>query len=153
MEDVVDEEQYKLASSLKAAKRGYRDVYRRIREAQLGMQSRSRDVVEAKMELFRRFNEWFAQARADETLTLRAAGLGGADEEELLDASEQFDRVEMQRIILEDPDSVSFHTAKKSLKKMTPVSSRTLRGEKAKASISRKMEREVALNFGYKSTR
>ena len=70
-----------------------------------------------------------------------------------MDASEQFDRVEMQRIILEDPDSVSFHTAKKSLKKMTPVSSRTLRGEKAKASISRKMEREVALNFGYKSTR
>lgn len=154
-EDIVDEEQYKYLQSLKMAKRHYREVYQQVRDSQLQVQTCSRDVVAAKVDLYKRFNEWYPRSMSNlsrDSLLRKMDTLQADEDNELLDASEQFDKVEMQRIILEDPDSLAFHTAKKSLKKMTPLAKgKTLRGEKAKATMTRKMERELALNFGLKS--
>ncbi|UPR05061.1 kinesin [Chloropicon primus] len=156
-QDVVDEEQYKYMQSLKTAKRNYREVYQKVRDSQLQVQTCSRDVVAAKVDLYKRFNDWYPRTMAnvvsrDELLAkMNSLSVQADEENELLDASEHFDKVEMQRIILEDPDSLAFHTAKKSLKKMTPLAKgKTLRGEKAKATMTRRMERDLALNFGLK---
>lgn len=150
--EIIDEEQYKYMQSLKMAKRRYREVYQSVRDSQLQVQTCSRDVVAAKVDLYKRFNDWYPMISREELLAKMNVLSVQADEDgELLDASEQFDKVEMQRIILEDPDSLAFHTAKKSLKKMTPLAKgKTLRGEKAKATMTRKMERDLALNFGLK---
>ena len=156
-EGVVDDERYKYMQSLKAAKRKYREVYQKVRDSKLQVQTCSRDVVAAKVDLYKRFNDWYPRTMSnvmsrDELLAKMGGMSVKADEDgELLDASEQFDKVEMQRIILEDLDSLAFHTAKKSLKKMTPLAKgKTLRGEKAKATMTRRMERDLALNFGLK---
>jgi len=44
-------------------------------------------------------------------------GLGSQKEDEVLDVGEQFEQLELQRIMSEHPDSLSFYNARKSMKK------------------------------------
>ncbi len=94
---------YKFLQSLKMAKRRYRETHRQVRDSQLQVQTCSRDVVAAKVDLYKRFNDWYPRNASRETLVrrLEAHAPGGGhghddDNDELLDASEQFDKVEMQ---------------------------------------------------------
>ena len=74
-------------------------------------------------ELLDGFNSWFQDNAPPEAL-------GGADVDEdgdAVDVGEAFDRMQMQRITAQDPDSLAFHTATRGLALKAPPGKRVTR--------------------------
>ena len=128
-------EVFELKTELKQMKMTFRAESDRLTALKPGLRPLQIDAHQAKERLIEAFEEWHANHPLEE------------DPE--LDAAEQFEQVELQHMMLEDPDSVAFFMAKKSTK--TPKKSRNSQNkldEKSKGSMARKKEKEAALNFG-----
>ena len=112
--EVIDEEEFAFFKQLKDQKAAYRGAFEELRQMKDETAYLSQLVDQCRHKLMSGF-EAFYESRYG------AAGpdtdLGPAVDEqgEVLDYGEQFERMEMERIVAQDPESLSFYNATKSV--------------------------------------
>jgi hypothetical protein len=111
MEDVVDEEEFLLMKSEREAKRAYRSAYEALRETRSEIEAAAARADQAKAALIADFDKWHADVLADE-LSPRAPA--DDDDDDKLDDQEQFDKMEIDRVVSQDPDAVAYFQAQKT---------------------------------------
>lgn len=124
-EDIVDEEEFKLMKDLKEAKRSYKNSYEQLlKDKSLSNQLQTR-VEDCKAVLSSGFNVWNAKREKEigaltfgnNTLDAKKNLLdtyAASETSDQLDDQEAFERMEEERIIAQDPDSLSFFHAQKA---------------------------------------
>jgi hypothetical protein len=105
--DVVDSDAYATMAQLKAAKMHYRRAYDDVKELRTAIEPVTSAVQEGRAALVEEFQAWYARGAS--------GGLGGIGQEE--DYGEQFENMELQRILETDPESTAYFEAKKTLKR------------------------------------
>jgi len=111
-EGIVDSEQYKVLQELKMAKTLYRKAFDEVKEMRISLEPIAAAVQDWRAQLVEDFQAWYVE-NSGGTL-----GTGGEDEDGALDYAEQFEHLELARILQEDPESSAFHTARKTLKRL-----------------------------------
>lgn len=124
-DDVVDGEEMRLVRELKDAKQRYRNHFEQLSNKQKEMQSAQQDADQAKSSLVDAWQQWLNQGTSTKkTLDFSLAGgrdmyfddvqqqPGDATDE--LDDQEAFDKLEAERVMSNDPDSMAFFTAQKT---------------------------------------
>lgn len=132
--EVIDEEEYALIKACKEKKRDYQDCFQR-RQNILNETNYLKNLVEKiRVALANAFTSWYkstygvdagASATSSKSVTFSAtaappvvvpaaAKRTGGDEDQL-DDGEQFERLEAERVMQEDPESMSFYAARKQL--------------------------------------
>ena len=107
-DDVVDEEEFVLMRAGRDAKRAYRDAHGAWLSAKRDFNDATKAVEAAKTTLVDSFQNYFARIQA-------GAGFGELEgPEDKLDDQEQFDKLEMERIVSQDPDALAFFQAQKT---------------------------------------
>ncbi len=104
-EDIVDEEEFRLMKELREAKRTYKNGYERLQKVKVSIQEAQMRVAKVKDHLASSFLTRSSQNQFDGEAT------GPADQ---LDDQEAFDRLETQRVMDTDPDSLAFFHANKT---------------------------------------
>jgi len=107
---VIDEEEYALIRQLKNAKRQYQVHFqeRRVLSDEVGYLKGL--IEQSKMNLCNKFLEWY-KTKYGEATNEETQQNG---DEDVLDDGEKFDKMELEKIMAEDPDSVSFYNARKA---------------------------------------
>ena len=103
-EDIIDEEEYQLWKQYKETTRKYRAAkatYKKSRSRVLSLKS---DKTEAQRKLVDKFNLWFMEKTAH------------LEKGDVLDYGEEFERLESIRVMEDDPDSLAFFRAQKSMR-------------------------------------
>jgi len=104
LEDIVDEEEFRLMKDLREAKRSYKNSYeqmQRFKQAAADCANKAEALREALAEAF--------ASRADDN-NFGGEDAGPADQ---LDDQEAFDRLETERVLANDGDSLAFFKAQK----------------------------------------
>jgi len=118
-EDIVDEEEFRLMKELKDAKRAYKNGYEQLMK-QKGELSLMQNRVEAiKAEVAASFLEWSergadGKGSSGDMLGGNTGFAAGTDPVDQLDDQEAFDRLELERVMSNDPDSLAFFNAQKT---------------------------------------
>jgi kinesin family member 6/9 len=131
-EDIVDEEEFQLMKELREAKRSYKNGYEQLQKTRIAAQQAAGALEASKLELVEAFNNSGGAMRgtfgtdtfgATDTGPLRrsvspgTAGAGAAaNDADSLDDQEAFDRMEEDRVLATDPDSLAFFHAQKTKK-------------------------------------
>ncbi|TPX60633.1 hypothetical protein SpCBS45565_g07442 [Spizellomyces sp. 'palustris'] len=109
-EVVIDEEEYILLNSLKQLKQHYREQYETLRTVRADIEYCSRLVDQCRQKLMAEFEQWYEMQYGGQ---LPEDGSDG-QVEDLMDIGEKFDRLQMERMSQEDPDSLPFYNARKN---------------------------------------
>lgn len=105
-EVIVDSETYQLMQELSAAKKSYRARFDELRETRADIDRLSREMDSQRAQLLEEFEAWYSTAE----------GLV-ADDDDQLDDGEKFDKMEMERVVNDDPDSLAFFQSQKKMRK------------------------------------
>ena len=111
-EDVVDEEEFRMMKEEQDAKRNYRKNFNVLKELRINIEQLTRQVQAKRAELVRSFDEWYATATGED---LNEGKDGKSDDR--MDEGEMFEKMEIDRVMEEDPESVAFFLAQKNLDK------------------------------------
>ncbi|GMH37608.1 hypothetical protein BSKO_05481 [Bryopsis sp. KO-2023] len=103
--EIVDDEAYVLLGKLKNAKAVYRRHFDTLKELRTSMKPATQNVAEAQRALLDGFDTWFGSSGKCVVIE---------EEKEALDAGEEFEKLEMERIMAIDPESCAFYSARKS---------------------------------------
>jgi len=124
--EVLDEEKLLMLKDLKIAKKQYREAYdqRKLIQNEIDFTSKTIDTI--RTQLYTMFTEWYAQ-KYDSPAATPSPQPQAEEEDEPLDAQEKFEKLEMERIKKDDPESYSFFRAmqKGSTFKHKPKNTRT----------------------------
>lgn len=143
-DEIVDEEEFRLAKEIKEAKRTYRNCFEQMqRYKKLSMESQAR-ADQLKNTLGRSYNQWSGGSSnvGGDGIPLQTSGFGGSSsmKEQLspdfrgsstknnnnttfdasvnkldqLDDQEAFDKLEIERVLANDPESLAFFNAQKT---------------------------------------
>ena len=125
-EDIVDEEEFQLMKELRETKRAYKNGYEQLQRAKAAASQVSAALDNAKAELAHAFSAWSASGGGGGSFHRGLSspmpghsmgGPGGAtDKDGELDDQEMFDRLEEERVMASDPDSMAFFHANKTKK-------------------------------------
>ena len=150
-EDIVDEDEFKLMKDLREAKRTYKNGYEQLQKLRSQLAGANLKVEESKSDLNNGYSAWCAAStRAFEatgfdvsggspnggaaTTTGRGGKFGktssaetGSENSDQLDDQEAFDRLEIQRVLSNDPDSLAFFHAQKTRRANLTQNSGTIR--------------------------
>lgn len=115
-EDIVDEDEFKLMKDLREAKRTYKNGFEQISKYKTSLASFQNNVDNCKAELNAKFSAW-CNNNMESSLNMNDTGATqfentGPDDQ--LDDQEAFDRLEVQRVLANDPDSLAFFNAQKT---------------------------------------
>ncbi|KAJ3043428.1 Kinesin-like protein kif9 [Rhizophlyctis rosea] len=125
---ILDTEHYTLLSTLSSLKTTYRDSFSSLRSLRTDIDYCSRLVDQCRQKLMAEFETWYEGVFGGEVgaqdggsggvgaATGGGTGVGGkgGGEGDLMDIGERFDRLQMERMSQEDPDSVPFYNARKN---------------------------------------
>ena len=103
-EDIIDEEEYQLWKQYKEMTRKYRSAKAKYKESRSRVLSLKSDKTDAQSKLIDKFNMWFMEKTAH------------VDKGDVLDYGEEFERMEAMRVMEDDPDSLAFFRAQKSMR-------------------------------------
>lgn len=123
-DEIVDEEEFRLTRELKEAKRSYRNSFeqmQKFKKESLDAQARSDQL---KIELGRAFNRWSSGESKDTDAKTSSSPVNKFDE---LDDQEAFDKMEVDRILSNDPESLAFFNAQKTRRANITQNGGTLR--------------------------
>ncbi|KAJ1407251.1 hypothetical protein B484DRAFT_403869, partial [Ochromonadaceae sp. CCMP2298] len=127
-----DEEEYRLAKEIKDAKQAYRNCFDQMTKHRKAAMSAQVRAEELKIELGRAFNHWdtgplsptgglggMGSSMMGGSMGMggmRSPGTGGEEEHDLdqLDDQEAFDKLEIERVLASDPESLAFFHAQKT---------------------------------------
>eukprot|EP00607_Mallomonas_marina_P008109 CAMPEP_0182424996 /NCGR_PEP_ID=MMETSP1167-20130531/11317_1 /TAXON_ID=2988 /ORGANISM="Mallomonas Sp, Strain CCMP3275" /LENGTH=787 /DNA_ID=CAMNT_0024605273 /DNA_START=41 /DNA_END=2404 /DNA_ORIENTATION=+ len=124
-EDIVDEDEFRLMKDLREAKRSYKNAYEQLQKDKQSLAQVQTSVEEAKQTLNFNFTAWSARKPATDTtgasvesnrLNWETGSIAESDASDQLDDQEAFDRLEVQRVLAKDPDSLPFFNAQKTRK-------------------------------------
>ena len=105
-DDVIDAEEFSFFKSLKESKQRCRDSVAELR----GQKDRLGEILEVlagkRAEMLAGFDVWYE--------TEGNSGLGAAIDDDELDAAEQFEKLELDRVMATDPEALAFYAAKKT---------------------------------------
>jgi len=113
---VIDEEEYAAMTELKKRKTSYRDTFGKLRSAKVKVTDLQAAVQNNKERLLEEFDTWYVMAYGEEPKVAAKEensgpvyGPGG----DLLDPDEAFEKLEVERIMENDPKSFAFTQAAK----------------------------------------
>lgn len=117
---VIDEQEFSLIRSLKGKKKAYQGAFHKRKMLKNEVSYMKGLVKQSKLKLCSNFLEWYREKYSGSS---GQAKVGGAvqemgekgAEDDVLDDGEQFDKLEKQRIMEEDPDSLAFFNARKTM--------------------------------------
>lgn len=153
-EDLVDEEEFRLTNELKDAKRTYKKCFEQMQQYKQGVVENTQRAAKLRLALANAFNQWnelhkSAPGSPQKTGAFSPAGKtaggggtfgdtmegttpggpestggGGGDQ---LDDQEAFDKLELERVLANDPDSLAFFNAQKTRRANVTQSGGTIR--------------------------
>ena len=147
--DVLDEEEFAALQALREAKAAYRAAFDEVRNARARAEPAGAAEREAKRALLDAFSAWHSAggftADGNDANGGEADEMAEDDDGDPLDASEQFDRVFIARVLQEDPESSAFHAARKNVRMARAAAvgrapAATYKGVKGSALANRKHE-------------
>ncbi len=110
--DVVDQEEFDLMKQQRNAKRAYKAASAELNAVKGKISGLQSDVDDLKYELLSKFDVWHGTATG--TLIDDGGGAGAVEGGELMDDSEMFEKMELERIAAKDPSSIPFFLAQKT---------------------------------------
>ena len=110
---IIDEEEFVMINSLKQAKKSYRERFAEHKEISIKLGAADKAVRTARQTLVGNFESWFAVATGEALLD----GAKDVTNDDRLDEGEMFEKMEMERVMDEDPESVAFFMAQKQRSK------------------------------------
>lgn len=112
-EDIIDEEEFNLMKDLKEAKRTYKNGYEQFQKVKASL-SQAQMIAD---KLRDEFAEEFALWEQSYKLGSRNDGVDmDKTNDDQLDDQEEFERLEVERVMSKDPDSLAFFHAQKTRK-------------------------------------
>ena len=114
--EIIDEEEYAFIQDLRSAKKSYKASHEAMLAAADTVAAAASSVDEARMELLTMFNEWYATVHNEEPEPL----VPKFDEPppptaDVMDNDEQFEQLQMARVMAEEPESLAFVRARKTM--------------------------------------
>ncbi|KAJ3063252.1 Kinesin-like protein kif9, partial [Rhizoclosmatium hyalinum] len=113
---IIDEEEYALIEKLKSVKASYRENVEMLKGVRGEVGYVGKLVESVRQKLMVEFEAWFEG-------NFGVGGVGGVEEgggagygEDLMDIGEKFDRLQLEKMSQEDPDSLPFYNARKNTK-------------------------------------
>lgn len=120
-DDIVDGEEMRLVKELKDAKQRYRNNFEQLSNKQKELQAMQQDLDQYKAQLVDCWQQWLQNANGSLKKSLDFSsdtyfddmqqGNQNIDE---MDDQEAFDKLEAERVMSNDPDSLAFFTAQKT---------------------------------------
>jgi len=113
VDDVVDEEEFRIMKRLREAKKQYRAAYEDLAGLRKDIEAETKEGDAVKYQLLGEFEEWYRMSGTE-------TGFGdtfkdsGPQEDDVLDDQEKFERMETERIMSQDPESLAFFQAQKT---------------------------------------
>lgn len=127
-EVIVDEEEFRLMKELGDEKKSYRANFTELRALKAEVADKTAEVEGLKAKLLEGFEDWFrtvnpeaaaeAEAKAAREAEEREAQMLGpvyGDDGDALDDGEAFEKLEMERVSADDPDSLAYFNAQKKM--------------------------------------
>jgi kinesin family member 6/9 len=109
-EDVVDEEEFRMMKEEQTAKRDYRKNFNVLKSLRVDIEQLTRTVQSKRAELVSNFDAWYATATGEDLNEVSKS-------DDRMDEGEMFEKMEIDRVMDEDPESVAFFLAQKNLDK------------------------------------
>ncbi|KAI8897548.1 P-loop containing nucleoside triphosphate hydrolase protein [Globomyces pollinis-pini] len=106
---IMDQEEYNNISHLKKLKEEYKATYDSLKPLRSDIEYCFRLTDQCRQKLMTEFEQWYEQSFGPQ---FSDQNKGQTDD--VLDIGEKFDRLQMERMSLEDPDSLPFYNAKKN---------------------------------------
>lgn len=131
--EIVDEEEMRIVKALKEAKQKYRNNFEQMQRQQGQLTATLNEMDDSKTKLVDMWKSWqMNSSRYDSPGRPSSSGgrfnmaqmEGGGDE---LDDQEAFDKLEVERVMANDPDSLAFFTAQKTRRANLTQSGGTIR--------------------------
>jgi len=113
-EDIVDEEEFRLMKELREAKQTYKNNYEQLQKYKSMISQIQGKSEQIKNELANSFMMWNGSGtmNMNDTFDAKESKRGGDFDQ--LDDQEAFDRLEVERVMSNDPDSLAFFNAQKT---------------------------------------
>ena len=99
--------------SSSATKKMYRNLFSEHKEISLKLSSADKAVKSSRQKLVTKFDNWFAVVTGEALLD----GAKDVTNDDRLDEGEMFEKMEMERVMDEDPESFAFFKAQKQRSK------------------------------------
>ena len=96
-----------------AAKREYRANFAQLKQYRMDIDQYTREAAQMRGALVQNFNDWYATATGEDL----EDPTKNTKNDDRMDEGEMFEKMEIDRVMEEDPDSVSFFLAQKNLDK------------------------------------
>ena len=120
-EDIVDEEEFSLMKELREAKRTYKNSYQHLQKIKGSINDAQMKVDRMRDDLASGF---MGNTNMGDTDAMAMEMAGGAD---VLDDQEAFDRLETQRVVDQDPDSLAYFHAQKTRRALMTQNSASIK--------------------------
>jgi hypothetical protein len=119
-DDIVDGEEMRLVKELKDAKQCYRNNFEQLSNKRKELQAIQQDVEHFKSQLVNCWQQWLQNSNASVQKSLDFSSdiynMDGLQQHNIdeMDDQEAFDKLEAERVMSNDPDSLAFFTAQKT---------------------------------------
>ena len=127
IEDIVDEEEFKIMKDLKEAKRSYKHSFEQRIKLKESMSRAKAAMDNKKTQLAENFSGWSSPKRSPNK-TRQTNEFGDFEgEQDVLDDQEAFDRLEVERVVASDPNSLAFFQAQKTRRALITQNSSSIK--------------------------
>ena len=123
--DVVDQEEFDLMKKQREAKKAYKNRMSALADLRNKSSTMQSQVDDMKFSLLEQFDRWHGIAIG--SLVDDGGGGGGMEGGEVMDDAEMFEKMELERIAANDPDSIAFFQAQKTRRANQTQNSLTIR--------------------------
>jgi len=118
--EIIDEEEYALIQSLKEVKTSYKTKYERMTQVSAEVVQKQEAIDLARQTLLADFEQWYVASFTDgEPAPAPTSGQAPVPVEDPMDEDEQFEQLQMSRVIADEPESLPFLRARKAAAKGT----------------------------------
>eukprot|EP00469_Lotharella_globosa_P014891 CAMPEP_0167822014 /NCGR_PEP_ID=MMETSP0112_2-20121227/7198_1 /TAXON_ID=91324 /ORGANISM="Lotharella globosa, Strain CCCM811" /LENGTH=647 /DNA_ID=CAMNT_0007723209 /DNA_START=343 /DNA_END=2286 /DNA_ORIENTATION=+ len=115
---VIDEHEFSIIRNLKAKKKSYQAAFHKRKMVKNEVSYMKSLVKQSKLKLCSQFLDWYRATYGEQQPTINSQKKESAQkaaDDDVLDDGEKFDALERQRIMEEDPDSLAFFNARKTM--------------------------------------
>jgi len=116
--EIIDEEEYTLIQQLKEAKGRYKGLHAQMQDFVREIESLGTAVDAAREELLTEFNAWYALSFHEPVEPLRQPSTrepAPPADKDVMDDDEQFEQLQMARVMADEPESLAFVRARKAV--------------------------------------
>ncbi|KAI9137246.1 P-loop containing nucleoside triphosphate hydrolase protein [Paraphysoderma sedebokerense] len=133
---ITSSEEQNLLSALKSLKSNYRNIYSSLKSLKSEIEYSSHVIDSSRQKLISEFDTWYEKlyGHLDKVTVLNIEA--GNENDDLMDIGEKFDKLQMEKLKTEDPDSYAFYNALKKNKRkgMTTFAGAGKKGKASKSS-------------------